>query len=148
MEVIAEREAATRIDLDTIGDTWGRATSNPMKGLITPPREILTHLDFFDSLKERSILMCNYATKYFSDLNRHIQCLRQLVRSGFRGAYVVGTSRLSGIEIFTEVILASSLKQTGSKSRKLFCSERAGDASAFMRQRLSLQLRKPESTAA
>jgi hypothetical protein len=106
MEVINDRSEATEIDIKTIGGTWGRATSDLMKGFIDPPEELKDILDYIDLLRPKSLLMCNYATKYFIDLNRHIYNLRKIVRNGFRGAYIVGNSRLAGIDIYTDVILS------------------------------------------
>jgi hypothetical protein len=106
MELIRERGEATEIDLRSVGGTWGRATSVLAKDYIPPPCELDPILDYITELKPKSILMCNYATKYFVDLYKHIQLLRGVVAPAFRGVYVVGNSRLSGVEIFTETILA------------------------------------------
>ncbi len=113
MELIQGRSAATDIDLETIGGTWGRATSNLMKGEVEVPPEIAQVLDYSNELRGKSRLMCNYATKYFLDLNTHLQELRKVVDKGFRGAYVVGNSRLSGVEIYTEGILAKLFESNG-----------------------------------
>ncbi|WP_249094375.1 site-specific DNA-methyltransferase [Argonema galeatum] len=126
MEVIRERNEATEIDLNTIGGTWGKATSNLMKSLIVPNDDILELLDYFPLLRERNILMCNYATKYFLDLHEHIQRLRQFVYKDFSGAYIVGNSRLSGVEIFTEVILARLFEMNGFKVEKIIVFRKRG----------------------
>ncbi len=126
MEVIESRREATEIDLHTIGGTWGRATSNLNKSLIIPDADILELLDYFPALSKQSTLMCNYATKYFLDMNRHIQALRRYVREGFVGAYVVGNSRLKGVEIFTEVILARLFERNGFKLDKMLVFRKRG----------------------
>jgi hypothetical protein len=126
MEVIKERSAATEIDLQTIGGTWGRATSNLKKDLIIPEIKILKILDYFEELKEKSILMCNYATKYFIDINQHIQQLKKWIAPGFRGAYVVGNSRLSGVEIYTELILARLFEIQGFTVEKIIIFRKRG----------------------
>jgi hypothetical protein len=113
MGIIHNRRDATEIDLQTVGGTWGRATSNLMKEFIAPPSHLREALDYIDELQPKNLLMCNYATKYFLDLNSHIVNLRRAVAAGFRGAYVVGNSRLSGVEIFTEVILARLFELNG-----------------------------------
>ena len=119
MELIKERSAATEIDLEAIGGTWGRATSILEKELIIPPLEIQKFLSFHNKLSKKSILMCNYATKYFIDMQNHIKNLRKFVSKDFRGAYVVGNSRLSGIEIFTEVILGKLFEHEGFSVEKI-----------------------------
>ncbi len=106
MELVGNRSAATEIDIATVGGTWGRATSDLAKGNIAIPPKLAGVLDFLPQLRGKSPLMANYAVKYFVDLNRHIGQLRKVAAKGFRGAYVVGNSRLSGVEIYTEGILA------------------------------------------
>ena len=113
MEVIQERVEATEIDLVTIGGTWGRATSELSKSLIVPDEAVLDCLDYYDRLQERSVLMCNYATKYFVDLNRHFAQLRKWASSEFQAVYIVGNSRLKGVDVFTESIVADLLRLNG-----------------------------------
>ena len=113
MELLADIRQATEIDLDAVGGTWGRATSVLQKELIEVPGEVRPHLSYYDELKDKNILMCNYATKYFIDMWRHVKSLKRRVSPGFRGAYVVGNSRLSGVEIFTEVILGKLFEREG-----------------------------------
>lgn len=106
MDAVRTRACATEIDLKAIGGTWGRATSVLMKRLIEPAEPLRAALSYWDRLSSKSLLMCNYATKYFIDLDRHICALRKTVAPGAVCAYVVGNSRLSGVEIYTETILA------------------------------------------
>ncbi|MDB2604301.1 site-specific DNA-methyltransferase [Gammaproteobacteria bacterium] len=119
MELIKERSTATEIDLEAIGGTWGRATSVLQKELIIPPLEIQKFLSFYSELSKKSILMNNYATKYFIDMQNHITNLRKYISKDFRGAYVVGNSRLSGIEIYTEVILGKLFEHAGFSVEKI-----------------------------
>lgn len=126
MEVITKRSQATEIDLLTIGGTWGRATSNLKKELIIPENNILEILDYFPILREQNMLMCNYATKYFIDLNEHIKQLKKIIGGKFLGAYVVGNSRLSGVEIFTETILARLFELNGFKVKKIIVFRKRG----------------------
>ena len=126
MQVISERNEATEIDLVTIGGTWGRATSDLAKSLIVPDEEVLSCLDYFPALQQRSVLMCNYATKYFLDLNRHLAQLRLWTGKEFRAAYIVGNSRLKGVEIFTESILANLFEQNGFTVEKILVFRKRG----------------------
>lgn len=126
MEVIESRVAATEIDLQTIGGTWGRATSNLQRNYIEPEKELQGILDYVPELRAKSLLMCNYATKYFTDLHRHISNLRRVVRKGFRGAYVVGNSRLNGVDIFTETILAQIFELNGFKIDNIILFRKRG----------------------
>lgn len=126
MEAIKNKAEATNIDLKAIGGTWGRATSNLQKNIIVPPKEIMFILDYYDELKTKSILMCNYATKYFLDMWQHIKNISLIVSNNFRGAYVIGNSRLSGIEIFTEVILAKLFEKEGFTVEKIISFRKRG----------------------
>jgi DNA modification methylase len=126
MELLEDIKEATEIDLNTIGGTWGRATSILQSELISVPNEIMRHLSYYEELKDKSVLMCNYATKYFIDLSNHIRALKKVVRNGFRGAYVVGNSRLSGIEIFTEAILGRIFEQEGFYVEKIISFRKRG----------------------
>ena len=76
-------------------------------------------LDYFDELRSRSILMCNYAT-VFHDLNTHIAELRPVTR-GFQ-CYVVGNSTFRR-RIFTEVILGRLFELNGFKVMKSIIQE-------------------------
>ncbi|HEV3470420.1 MAG TPA: DNA methyltransferase [Pyrinomonadaceae bacterium] len=113
MELLEDTGQATEIDLEAVGGTWGRATSALQKELIEPPAGVRPYLSYYDELRAKNVLMCNYATKYFVDLWRHVRSLRRNVSAGFRGAYVVGNSRLSGVEIFTEAILGKLFEHEG-----------------------------------
>ena len=126
MEVIDDRREATEIDLRTVGGTWGRATSNLTRSLIEPPARLRDALCYFEELRDKSLLMCNYATKYFLDLDRHARALRAVVPNGFRGAYVVGNSRLSGVEIYTETILTRLFVLAGFQVEKILVFRKRG----------------------
>lgn len=126
MELLEDTAQATEIDLDAIGGTWGRATSVLQKGLIEVPAEVRPHLSYYDELRAKNVLMCNYATKYFIDLWRHVRALRRHVAPGFRGAYVVGNSRLSGLEIFTESILGKLFEGEGFRVERIIAFRKRG----------------------
>jgi hypothetical protein len=126
MELLRNRAEATEIDLVTIGGTWGRATSNLSREPIEPPSPLRSLLSFRNELGARSLLMCNYATKYFLDLDTHIAELRRVVRSGFHGAYVVGNSRLAGVDIYTEAILAQLFERHGFQVERLLLFRKRG----------------------
>jgi hypothetical protein len=126
MEVVTTRRCATDIDLKTVGGTWGVATSMLMKTLIQPPDLVRPALSYWDALSRKSVLMCNYATKYFLDLERHLRSLRPMLARGARCAYVVGNSRLSGVEIYTETILARLFQLTGFEVEKIILFRKRG----------------------
>lgn len=125
MEVLDDIKQATEIDLQAIGGTWGRATSVLQNHLIETPLEIKHYLCYYEELK-RNTLMCNYATKYFINMWQHIKALKEVKSGKFRGAYVVGNSRLSGVEIFTETILGKLFRHEGFEVEKIISFRRRG----------------------
>jgi hypothetical protein len=126
MELLEDIRQATEIDLDAVGGTWGRATSVLQKELLEVPGEVRPYLSYYDELRDKNVLMCNYATKYFIDMWRHVRSIKQHVSRNFRGAYVVGNSRLSGVEIFTEVILGKLFEHEGFAVEKTISFRKRG----------------------
>ena len=71
--------------------------------------------------------MCNYATKYFLMLDKHIKSLKKIIKkNNFKGCYIVGNSRLSGIEIYTETILSKIFQINGFKIEKIIIFRKRG----------------------
>lgn len=126
MEILDNISQATEIDLQAVGGTWGRATSILKKDLIEVPHEIKPYLCYYEKLKHTNILMCNYATKYFINMWKHIKSLKKITENNFKGAYVVGNSRLAGEEIFTETILASLFRHEGFEVEKIVSFRKRG----------------------
>lgn len=126
MEVLDNVRQATEIDLQAIGGTWGRATSILQNELLEVPEEIKSYLCYYEELKDKSVLMCNYATKYFIDMWKHIKLLKEVKATRFRAAYIVGNSRLSGVEIFTESILGKLFRHEGFEVEKIISFRKRG----------------------
>jgi len=126
MELLNNTREATEIDLQAIGGTWGRATSILQKDLIEVPDAIRAYLYYYEELRSKSLLMCNYATKYFIDLWKHIIALKEVIKPEFRGVYIVGNSRLSGVDIFTESILGHIFEQEGFRIEQIVCFRKRG----------------------
>lgn len=126
MDLLDNAKEATELDLQAIGGTWGRATSVLMKDYLEPNKEIKDILDYIPELKEKTLLMCNYATKYFNMMHDHIKELKKNVNPGFKGVYVVGNSRLSGVEICTEIILGKIFEREGFKFDKVAVFRKRG----------------------
>ena len=113
MDLIKDATTATELDLKAIGGTWGRATKVLEKEYLKPNSEIEEFLDYIPILKDKSLLMCNYATNYFNMMHDHIKSLKKTVKDGFKGVYIVGNSRLSGVEIYTDIILGKIFEAEG-----------------------------------
>lgn len=127
MDLIDSATEATDLDCSTIGGTWGRATSILEKGIIEPNPKIAEILQpTIADLRPKNNLMCNYAVKYFNLMDDHIRSLREVVNDDFRGAYVVGNSTLSGVEIITETLLAQIFSANGFKVDKILVFRKRG----------------------
>ncbi|MBM4032116.1 MAG: site-specific DNA-methyltransferase [Planctomycetes bacterium] len=126
MQLVSSASEATTIDLNAVGGTWGKATSILMSTEVEPRDALLPILDYTEELRPRSLLMWNYATKYFIDLDRHLSSLRRVVGRGVRGTYVVGNSRLKGVDIHTEAILCRLLELHGFDVESVMCFRRRG----------------------
>lgn len=130
MDIIKDARTATDIDIEAIGGTWGRATSILDKQPLLSNAEIKDILQvFIDELQPKSLLMCNYAIKYFNLLHNHIKSLKPFLSENFKGVYVVGNSRLYGVEIHTEIILAKIFQREGFKIDKIMMFRKRGGKS-------------------
>lgn len=107
LDLISTGKAATDIDRQTIGGTWGTATSELIKGIIPPIStrigEILEPI--VSEIRARDNLMANYAMHYFNRLAKHIVSVNGLVSPSVRVAYVVGNSWLKDVYVETDVLL-------------------------------------------
>ncbi len=126
MELVEDATEATELDVKAIGGTWGRATSILQKEYLPPNTGIEEFLTYIPELLPKSLLMCNYATKYFNMMHEHIKELRKQVNEGFKGVYVVGNSRLSGVEIYTEIILGKIFEKEGFNFDKVVVFRKRG----------------------
>lgn len=106
------RQAGT-LDVATIGGTWGTATSRLIKGTVdaaSPAVRTVTR-DVVDAIRVSDNLMANYAQQYFNDLAYHLLSLDAVGAGNMRVAYVIGCSRLKGIFVESDVILARLIDQ-------------------------------------
>jgi hypothetical protein len=108
LDFVVKAKETSDIDLATIGGTWGSATSVLAKGVVEPQfpivREVVSPV--VDQIRALDNLMANYAMKYFNLLCHQIAAMDRLLAQGARVAYVVGCSRLKGVYVETDLILA------------------------------------------
>jgi hypothetical protein len=87
------------LECAALGGTWGRATS-----LLHQPHEpeptVVEPLmrSRLPALRDAHPLMANYGVRYVNDLWRHVQGLSRVMAPRARLAYVVGNSKLGGVE--------------------------------------------------
>lgn len=106
---------ASELDKKTIGGTWGSATSVLMKGVVPPEnnavREIIVPIA--NEIRKSDNLMANYLVNYFNMLSRQITNMNRVLQPHAKLAYVVGCSRLKGVYIETDVLLAKIIERLG-----------------------------------
>jgi hypothetical protein len=114
LEFITTAKEAADLDCRTIGGTWGKATSNLQRSILAPsPNVAFVMGDQLERLRMKSLLMGNYVTKYFNDLDKHLATLKPKLKRGAPVGYVVGNSETKGIMIETHDLLASLLELHG-----------------------------------
>jgi hypothetical protein len=115
MDFFTTPREAGNLDADTIGGTWGTATSRHMKGEFQYTDEVSAKVisPIVDEIREKDLLMSNYVAMYFDDMYRHILQLNQCIKSGAICAYVVGNSRIKKSIVETDVILGDLFKSCG-----------------------------------
>jgi DNA modification methylase len=102
------------LDWETIGGTWGTATSN-----LKDWKPVYKHLpeqlyDVCEKIKssgdKNSLLMSNYVHKYFDDMYAHLKNLKRVLKAKAKLNYIVGNSSFYGHFVNTEQILLEIFK--------------------------------------
>lgn len=108
------KEAAS-LDKLTIGGTWGTATSDLQKSEVIAELPIVQEVvgELITSIRQEDNLMANYAMKYFNLIAKQIKAMDRLLSSDARVAYVIGCSRLKGIYVETDLLLAKLFEGLG-----------------------------------
>ncbi|GII21260.1 site-specific DNA-methyltransferase [Planosporangium mesophilum] len=114
LEFISTPREAGDLDTVTIAGTWGRATSVLQKGVVEPTENVARAMGrVYEDLHEQSLLMGNYVTKFFNDMDIHLAAVGRKVMSGAPIGYVVGNTETKGIMVETHDILASLFEANG-----------------------------------
>lgn len=107
LEIFKKPSQSADLDMNSIGGTWGRATSDLNKGIVKPYNSIVADElnDVTEEIRGKNNLMANYIMKYFNLITVHIEKLKEILSENAKCAYVVGNSRINGIEVKTDEIL-------------------------------------------
>jgi hypothetical protein len=115
---LTEAREAGELDWQTIGGTWGIATSRV--GTWEPEEQIPLGAPFTDTLgrilaaNERSgQVLSRYVAKYFHDIWAHLRASFRVMRYGGRVTYVVGNSTFRGVHVPTHEWYAQLLTEAG-----------------------------------
>lgn len=101
--------------LDSIGGTWGRATSQLEDAEIEPENDVVGELvgDLAAEIGGADARMENYVLKYFNKMERHLRDVDRVVDDGGKLAYTVGNSKLKDVVVPTDEILAELFRVHG-----------------------------------
>ncbi|MBT6175758.1 MAG: hypothetical protein HOI23_00835 [Deltaproteobacteria bacterium] len=115
LDYITAKNEAGILDNQTVGGTWGAATTRLKKGVIEPAYPIIDLLisPLAERIRETDNLMANYLMKYFNLLARQLIAMDPLLRNKAKIAYVVGNSWLKGVYIETDTLLARLFEGLG-----------------------------------
>jgi DNA modification methylase len=106
---------AGELDWQSIGGTWGCATSNLTKW--KPEKEIQILFDGFEDIlnqiSQKSFLLSQYVRKYFYDMLEHCREIFSVVKPGGVIYYVVGNSKFYDVILPVESIFASLFESVG-----------------------------------
>jgi len=106
---------AAELDKVTIGGTWGAATSDLIKTVVIPEYPIVKEVigPVAERIRQADNLMANYLLRYFNLLAKQLLSMERLLSRHAKLAYVVGCSRLKGVYIETDVLLAEMIEGIG-----------------------------------
>jgi hypothetical protein len=99
---------ASNIDESSIGGTWGNATFNLAREEIKPAYPVIESVvgPLAEKIRKEDKLTANFVMKYFNLLAKQIMEVESTPHLNLRAAYHVGHSRLQGVLVETDVLLA------------------------------------------
>ncbi|MDR1544308.1 MAG: hypothetical protein LBS50_07900 [Prevotellaceae bacterium] len=108
---------AGALDWETIGGTWGIATSN-LKNWTPTNKNLPAHLyDVCDKISrcedKNAETMSKYVHKYFDNIYSHLLNMSVLLKPNAKVNYIVGNSSFYGHFVETQDIIAECMKQIG-----------------------------------
>ncbi len=116
MDLIGPSEESGALDLRSPGGTWGKATTILRKGRIEPEqpatRQVLGPA-IAELRASGAELMANYVVRYFNMMGEHLRVVAEALPSGSVFSYVVGNSRIKGVDIDTQGCLAAQMAEAG-----------------------------------
>jgi len=119
-DFITEANEASELDKQAIGGTWGKATSDLVKGEVAPlnadvaniVEETIEKIRSKNALKNTN-LMANYIMKYFNMMYDHATSLEKILAKNAELAYVIGNSEIKGVEIPADIWLGKIFEECG-----------------------------------
>lgn len=122
LDYIHSSSDASDMDWETVGGTWGSATSklnswNRKTNLL--PNYLFDITDkIANSDNKSSKLMANYVLKYFDDMAQHVQSVYNTIMKGGTVHYIVGNSSFYNQTVPSDEIYKSILQKVGFREAK------------------------------
>lgn len=118
LDYLTNSRDAGEMDWNTIGGTWGVATSRLAQwGPCSDwwvPEELSSVISAISNANgTNGKLLASYVGKYFDDISRHFSELRSVLNKGADVHYVIGNSSFYSILVSTEKIYAAMMDQYG-----------------------------------
>jgi hypothetical protein len=106
-DFIEDARAVGELETQSIGGTWGKATSVLSVG-VPPANSLVESLlaPYTKNIHDQGRLMAHYVTKYFNDIYQHAGEIAKVCRRRCRLAYVIGNSKFYGHPLPSDEILA------------------------------------------
>lgn len=115
LDWVTQASEASRLDCQTIGGTWGTATSRHQKGEYAFKNDAAAAAArrIVEEIRPKDLMMSNYVAMYFDDLYSSITETRRCLTDKAVCAYVVGNSRAKGSVVETDLILGEMFRNAG-----------------------------------
>ena len=118
LRYLSTGRAAGDLDWQTIGGTWGVATSRLMDWSPCGNWWLPDELDpvvsaISDANDVNGQLLSNYVRRYFTDISQHLSNLRSVLNSGAEVHYIIGNSSFYGVLVPTEKFYADLMREYG-----------------------------------
>ena len=122
LDFLSTAEQASDMDWNTIGGTWGSATSklatweNSSFQLPDYLYSVITNISKADNKSAQ--LMAKYVHKYFEDMAIHLSSVYAGLTDGGQINYIVGNSNFYGVTVPSEKIYADIMTEIGFRDAK------------------------------
>ena len=117
LDFLSSSEQASVMDWNTIGGTWGSATSRLSTWTCDDTQlpsylyDIVGQINRADN--KSAPLMANYVHKYFNDMAIHIKSVYEKLSKGGQVFYIVGNSSFYGVTVPSEILYADIMTSVG-----------------------------------
>jgi hypothetical protein len=113
-DFIKSAAAVGQLETDSIGGTWGRATSVLAEG-VAPASPVIAAMlaPYTKNFGDDGLLMSAYITKYFNDIWQHAAEIAKMCAQRCRLAYVIGNSKFYGHPLPSDELLAGIFRHFG-----------------------------------